>query len=226
MSNFTTTLLSNLSTNTTVTLGKYSSIASANDSVEQVPSGNLILTANTGNVIISTGATDSSKLTINNSGSVIQSFPVHLALYGIPTYYNAAGTSQGQTTPAANNWYYTLPPTTSSSTTNWTPSITLGSRLAIPYSGLYALSMSYTNLSNSSLECFISKNLGNGADIVSNDDRLLCLVQSATGAETSLTTTANLLSTDYVSFGFYLATGTVNQGNRATLRATLLQRTS
>jgi hypothetical protein len=223
---FTTTTVANLNISSTVPTGKYSSIAASGDSVLQAPTGNLILTSNTGSLIVTTGTVDSAKLTINNSGQLINNFPVHLTLYGTPTYYNSAGTSQGTVFSTTNAYYYMLPPTTSTSSTNWTPSITSGSKLAIPYNGLYMLSVSFNGLNSSAVECYITKNLCNNGDLNSNDDRLLCTSMTTGVGELNLATTANLITTDYINFGFYLSTGSIVAGARTSVRISLIQRTS
>jgi hypothetical protein len=166
------------------------------------------------------------------AGQVTASLPVTLFTHTSisTTYYNLSGTS---VSPGSTGYYYVVFGTNGTNSKNWTPTYTNGSRLAIPYSGLYSITFFVgapgTNVTN--IELFISKNSGNGNDLNDYPNNLLALqgMQPAYIIETTITTTAYLNSTDYINFGFYYnaGTGTINWASARTgTSVTLIQRTA
>ena len=127
--------------------------------------------------------------------------------------------------PLSSNWYYLK--LASNSNYNWTPSYTTNCRLAVPYTGIYAISWSMCQSAAGTVcNCFISKNLMNGSD--TNSATGNCLANNAFSLISScLSTTAYLLNTDYINIGYYLESGSQSlSGTRNTLTITLLQRTA
>jgi hypothetical protein len=161
-------------------------------------------------------------------GQTIGTFPVHLSLYGTPSYYNNSGTLLNP--PATNTYVYLLWPSYGLTSQNWTPSYTTATKLGIPYTGLYAVKFALHSGAgtNPVFEMFISKNLCNGNDLNVLDDRLLALGYVGI-SELTLSATAYLSTTDFLNFGFYFASGTLTgsvAGPRCTVNVTLLQRTA
>jgi hypothetical protein len=162
------------------------------------------------------------------TGQILGGFPVHLSLYGTPSYYNSAGTLANPI--VLSTYYYLLWPSSGLTSKNWTPSYTTTMRLGIPYNGLYSIKFTYQTgtATTPSYEIFISKNLGNGTDLNPGDDRLLaCAVVSN---HITITATAYLVTTDFINFGLFVGSGSgftgSTAGARCTVNATLLQRTS
>ena len=161
--------------------------------------------------------------TLTVGGQIIGQTPVHLSLYGAVSVFNSSGTAQ--TPPLSAGWYYLKH--TSNSNSNWTPSYTTNCRLAIPYTGLYAISWSMCQGAVGTVcSTFISKNLMNGNDINSATGN--CLANNAFSLlSSSLSTTAYLLNTDYINVGYYLESGSQSlSGTRNTLTVTLIHRTA
>ena len=187
----------------------------------------LMTVLSTGNVGIGTTSPSSA---LHVVGQTIGTFPVHLSLYGTPSYYNTSGTLLNP--PATLSYVYLLWPSYGLTSQNWTPSYTTATKLGIPYTGLYAVKFALQSGAgtNPVLETFISKNLCNGTDLNPNDDRLLALGMMPVGViELTLSATAYLSTTDFLNFGFYLSSGTLTgsvAGLRCTVNVTLLQRTA
>ena len=171
--------------------------------------------------IITGSETDNGNMTIGGTcsitGLLTQSTQVHLSLYGPPAVFNSAGTSQTQ--PLSTGWHYFKLP--SNHNYNWIPSYTNNCELAIPYTGLYAISWSMAQSAAGTVcSCFISKNLMNGSDINSGTDT--CIANIAFSLiSTSLSATAYLLNTDYINVGYYLESGSQSLSNS---NLTLLQK--
>ena len=129
----------------------------------------------------------------------------------------------------SGNYYLTFP---SNFNKNWNPTITNTYRLAIPYTGLYTFQLTVSSDSNAgaSMDVFVSKNLGNGADTYAGGNNTFCQSYSNTGTVGGMCVgcsgTAFLLSTDYLCFGFFLASGTMTYNGRSSASITLLQRTA
>ena len=151
--------------------------------------------------------------------------PMHLSLYGVPSTYSS-GSSVANTTWTAAGYYYFLFPSSSLTSVNWTPAYVNTTRLVIPVTGLYSLKLTFIANGTYTSEVFISKNMNNNNDINSGDDRLLA-VQTASSNEVTISATAYLVSSDFVSFGFYSGGATIAsfQG-RCTATVTLIQNTS
>jgi hypothetical protein len=96
---FTTSVLPNLNISSNVATGKYSNVSSTGDSVVQLSTGNLIITANTGYISFTTGATDSSKFTILNNGNIGIGTPTPVASAAV----EIVSTTQGFKAPVMTN---------------------------------------------------------------------------------------------------------------------------
>ena len=169
------------------------------------------------------------------AGQVTASLPVTLFTHTSisTTYYNSSGTSVSP--GSTGTYYYVVFGTNGTNSKNWTPTYTNGSRLSIPYSGLYSITffVGYPGANVTTIELFISKNSGVGDDLNNYPNNLLALqgMQPAYITETTITTTAYLNSTDYINFGFYygVGTGTINWVAgipRTGTSVTLIQRTA
>jgi hypothetical protein len=192
-----------------------------------------VMTVTNGRVGI---GTTSPGTALHVAGQTLSTFPVHLSLYGQPSSYTSIAVIS---TPAANSYYYCLFPSSGLTSQNWTPAYTNTTRLSIPYTGLYAVKFVYHFFSSAvgtQIELFISKNLNNDTDLNPTDDRLLTSTVmfnnagSTTIAQTTLSSTAYLTTTDYINFGFYVDSGTPQTstlgGVRSTATLTLIQRTA
>ena len=145
-------------------------------------------------------------------------------LFGVPSVFNSAGTQQTPPLTSAGFYYMKL---ASNTNQNWTPSYTTSCKLAIPYTGVYAISWSMCQSATGTVcNCFISKNLMNNNDI--NAGTANCFANTAFSLlSTSLSATVHLLSTDYINIGYYLESGSQSLSSaRNTLTITLIQGTA
>ena len=162
------------------------------------------------------------------NGGLINSFYVQLVLYGTPTCWTSPGSSVTSPFTTANTYYVTF---ASNSNHNWTPSYSGSYKLAIPYTGIYALefTMSSDYSTGATLQLFISKNLGNGADTYSGGNVVFCQNFGTTnfgGGAVGCSGTAFLQTSDYICLGFFLNGGTMTTNTRSNAILTLLQRTA
>ena len=205
--------------------------SSANIQLANGASLRLILTQTSGgNMQLSANI----QITLLNSptaivNAAVQS-PMHLSLYGAPSTYSS-GSSVANTTWSTAGYYYFLFPSSSLSSVNWAPAYTNSTRLQIPVTGLYALKLTFTGVGSTYAgELFMSKNLNNNLDMAAYDDRLLAVEQFNTNNtyEGTISATAYLLSTDFISFGIYLASGAsiTSFSPRCTATVTLIQNAS
>jgi hypothetical protein len=113
---------------------------------------------------------------------------------------------------------------------NWTPAYTNGSRLTIPYSGLYTITWAIGAWSGpTTVEYFISRNSGGGNDLNDVYGNLLALSNDAsTTNEFTLNTTAYFAANDFMNIGFYYGggSGTYGPSTRTLLTVALIQRTA
>ena len=115
-----------------------------------------------------TGGVSTSTLTAANQ--ITAKYPVCISFYGSPTTYNTSGTLQTSGFTTLNQVFNLLFSTYTNQ--NWTPTYTSSVKLAVPYTGLYALQFTFSSNSTNSVFQFISKNMGNGNETnpVVNDD--------------------------------------------------------
>lgn len=156
------------------------------------------------------------------SGMSIMAFPVYITLYNTQTYYNASGTSLGTSVSTTSAYYYTR--WASNVATNFPIAYHGNSSLIVPYSGIYILKYTFANGASGSSHIFISYNLNNNTDL----DGVLQTpaVNFFSSVETTLNAIVRLNQNDYVSFGFYLSTGSVSWHIRSTAEIALVQRTA
>ena len=152
-------------------------------------------------------------------GQITSTFCVHLHLCGTATNYtneNTLQTGVGYTYPKFPN---------SNVNTNWAPTYTNTTRLAIPYAGLYYLKLTLSV--GTGYESFITRNEQTGInDLNLTNGNLLCTAGSTTTTgSTTISATVFCNTADYINFGFYNH-GTGAPGSRSSFTATLLQRTS
>ena len=152
---------------------------------------------------------------------------VNLCLTGTITYYNSSGVSLGTGSQTSAAYYYFVFGTTDGSTLNWSPSYTNGSRLAIPYNGIYSLELS-CNTNGGEKTLYISKNCGSNNDTSTGGNLIAGGDATSSTSEETIRATAYLTTSDYINIGCYLYFGTLNaNGNsRGSFRATLIQRTA
>lgn len=153
------------------------------------------------------------------SGQLINNYPVHLSMYGTPTcYYNYSGYVA---TPSVGNYYTMTLPSYGLTSKNWTPSLTNTTGITIPFTGLYSLKLTLSVVTSSSITQFILKN--QGTSINTMDDNLIAIADSS--GNTTISSTAYLLSTDVIYYGFYVGAGNVGLSGRGLITMTLLQKT-
>lgn len=144
------------------------------------------------------------------------------------TYYNSSGVSVTPNT--TGQYYYVVMGTSTGRSINWTPSYTNGSRLTIPYSGLYTITWGIPAWSGPvPVEYFITRNSGAGNDLNDTGGNLLALSNDAsTTQEFTLNTTAYFAANDFMNIGFYYGggSGTYNPATRMLLTVALIQRTA
>ena len=153
------------------------------------------------------------------TGALVAQTPICSLFYGKPSLYDSTGGAKAQPTTSAA-YYYLLFPT--ASTNNWTPSYTTTCKLNIPYTGIYAITFTFeSNSSNNQI--FVSRSTMNAGDLDSAN--LLC----SGGGQLCMTcsATAYLLSTDYISFGYYASTtSSCTTTSRCRATVTLIQRSA
>lgn len=163
-------------------------------------------------------------------GQITGNFPVHLSMYGGPSYYNSSGVLVNPTI-ATGQYYYLLWPSSGLTSQNWIPSYTNTTRLTIPYNGIYSVKFTFQSgaATSPTYEIFISKNLNNGGDLNPADDKLLASAAIVT-SHTTISATAYLLTSDFINFGTYIGSGSgfsgTTAGTRCTANVTLIQRIS
>ena len=185
-----------------------------------------------------TGETDSGTLSVGGlltaNGGLVNSTPVRLTLYGVPTGYTYSGgtaTSQGSPfTPLQTYLYLKYPSSTSN---NWTPSYTTSYRLAIPFTGLYAIQWTIVPAGGTpNFFEFISRSLGANNEFADTwSDQLMAMNTVTSGGASygySMSATGYLTTGDYLSFGIFLLSGswTPYASNRSSITITLIQRTA
>jgi len=185
-----------------------------------------------------TGETDSGTLSVGGlltaNGGFVNSTPVRLTLYGVPTGYTYSGgtaTSQGSPfTPLQTYLYLKYPSSTSN---NWTPSYTTSYRLAIPFTGLYAIQWTIVPAGGTpNFFEFISRSLGANNEFADTwSDQLMAMNTVTSGGASygySMSATGYLTIGDYLSFGLFLLSGswTPYASNRSSITITLIQRTA
>jgi hypothetical protein len=128
---------------------------------------------------------------------------------GAGVWYNATGI---QVTDFSSGTAYFNP---TSLTANAKNNFTLtqpaqNGRMVVPINGLWNISWTIGGLSNTSnYNCFISVNSGNGNDNLTYS--IYAMTNTNGRTHVCLSTTLNLLITDYISFGIFILTGDVEQ---------------
>ena len=157
----------------------------------------------------------------------IISKPVCISFYGSPTMYNTSGTLQTSGFTTTNQVFNLL--FSSYTNQNWTPTYTSSCKLAVPYTGLYALQFTLSSNSNCSVCQFISKNMGNGNEVLSLTNDNLIATSSVTLLATipnSISGLAYLTTSDYICFSIWPSSGSISYYMRNLAQVTLLQRTA
>ena len=153
------------------------------------------------------------KLDVNG---VVRSKAFFASYYGTPSLYNSSFASATGNTPG---YYYTSFP--SNSNVNFTPIVTNNVKYGVPVNGIYLIKFSFS-LGSPPVEAFISKNMGNGSDLGTNDDRLIAVSYTSGSSQGTISGIANMTTTDFICAGFSMSSGSVTLGTRNTLQIVLL----
>jgi hypothetical protein len=143
-------------------------------------------------------------------------------------YYNTAGSTVATPLPSPLVYYIKFSRNDANSK-NWVPTYnsTYPYRMNIPFTGIYFLHFTFFGSSGSpNVEMFIGKN-GSGNEL-NNIGQVLCTNQVilSTTQESTISTSVYLTTSDYITFGFYLGSGTATPGVRTSCSATLIHRTA
>jgi hypothetical protein len=163
--------------------------------------------------------------TITSTGPIIGKTPISLAFYGTPSCYNASSVLQTSGFTSTQIYNVVFPNYVN---TYWVPSYTSAYKLAVPYNGLYSLQFTFSSGAGATFFQFITKNMGNGAEVAAwNENILASSCPALVGSYTnSISATAYLKTTDYVCFSIYLLSGSITYYNRCNAHLTLIQRTA
>lgn len=122
---------------------------------------------------------------------------------GTPTTYGATGTVQPATIPATS--YFYIATTWSLGSTSVNPLVTMTTlpQFQVQRRGIYTITFAFgATPSSGDVEIFLSKNLGNGADLVPTAVGQL-LASSRVFTQQTVTWTGYLTTTDFFSVGGY-----------------------
>jgi hypothetical protein len=149
-----------------------------------------------------------------------------VAFYGTPSCYSTSGTLQTSGSIALSATYNVTFPFNVNQ--NWTPSLTSTFRLTIPFNGLYVLQFTFSSGAGATFFQFITKNMGNGNEVATWDDKVLASSCPGLGATytSSISATAFLKTTDYICFSIFPLSGSITYYNRCNAHLTLIQRTA
>jgi hypothetical protein len=143
-----------------------------------------------------------------------------------PTVYQSNGTNNTSGTIYANVYNYILFPSVTQSPASFIT--TSGAKYYVPYNGIYTICFtSATSGTNTNLlELFISKNqYNNSSDLNSPGNTLACSIHPASTAQSNISWSGYLTTSDFFCVGFYTGVGgTGTMGNRSSLAVTLVQR--
>ena len=158
-------------------------------------------------------------------GAITVTTPVAVGFYGVPALYNTSGILQATGFTTVNQTFNVRFP--SNVNQNWTPSYTSTVRLTVPFTGLYVLQFTFSSGTGTTFFQFITKNLGNGNEVATWDDKVLASSCPGLGATytNSISATAFLRTTDYLCFSIFPLSGSITYYNRCNAHATLIQRT-
>ena len=160
------------------------------------------------------------------TGQIVAQVPVSISFYGNPTMYNNSGTLQPTGFNTLQTSYHAL--FANYTNRNWIPTYTSTYKLAVPYTGLYALQFTFSSSTNCSCFQFITKNMGNGTEIGAWTDKMIAS-SSPTIPQTltnSISGTAYLTTSDYICFSIYTLSGSITYYDRTCATITLIQRTA
>jgi len=200
-----------------------------NVSGSSIFNSNIILNNSTLSTSLKTNAGTELSSIVNylyNGNNAITSPNSYLFYSGQPTLYDNLGSAQGTTFINSSGYRYLLfSGAQLLRNGNWSPVYTNGTRLSVPYNGIYTISFGVNIIGSCNIELFISMN-SNGNNDLNDSGKVLAVSQTTNNAE--LSTTCYLTTSDYINIGFFVdyANGTCAMGSRCNFSITLAQNTT